>query len=627
MLHSRGDVLTPATAMDAPPRPVVASLHFVARHLGVSAVALYVSAPDGHLAEWAAVGADASSADWRRRLAEAAEPGLIEYREAGAAFAASVRVDRDVLLVWGDAPPAGDWRPRFQHDADLVIGLLRTPVGPDGTTRPLPHDATLAAFFAGAPVGMGTVRLVRHDGAEDLEIRSISARAAAFFQAEPEALVGRSLASLGVAAPVRQRWVGACCRATSTGAEQVEVAVRRGGDRQFVTTVVRVEGPHPDFAFVTEDVTAVRHVAGRLRQRDAQVEAIVAQASVALFTTDRFGRVTASRGQAAAALGLDAAHGTSLGDLFASIPEAAACVLRAHEGLESAWRVCPGDRCFECRVLPTHDDAGEFAGLVGVVLDVTEQERSTQALAHATQSLEAAAGVRSEFLKHIDREIRSPLTSILGYADLLHEGTPPEEVVQARDVIARSGSRLLEALDELLDLALLDSENVTVTPVPADVRAIVERAIETSRTAAEAQRLTLRLEYALPDVPLLLDGKLLERVVRHLIGGAIASAPMGARVEIDVEAVRGQVEISVRGGSGDAGPVGTSLVHRLVGAMGGTSEQTAGDVPRWTVRLPRRAVPVVDLGSDGGAGAPPVPAPPSRVAGEGPSVAGVPVTG
>ncbi len=502
--------------------------------------------------------------------------------------------------------------------------------GHDTARRLVEREAALAAFFDAAPMGMGVTHLVRRpDGADDLHVVAINASAAAHFGSVPDALTGRLASQVGIDAQVLALWVRACHEAASGSARRFEIETGAPEPCILATTVACIDVGEPDgaavgkqFAFVVEDVTAARRSSDRIRERDAQVEAIVSQAPVALFSTDADGRITMSRGRAADALGLDAAHGVALADLFAAIPEAEASVLRALEGVASSWTVRADDRWFECRTLPTHDDAGHFTGLIGVALDVTERERGAQAIAHASHSLEAAAKARGAFMKHLNHEIRSPLTTILGYTDLLHEDAPSDEVVEVRDVIARSGGRLLAALDDLLDLTLLDTDGVNVTPTPTDVGAVVEAVAEANRTAAEARRIALNLWCTLPEEPILIDQGLFERVARHLVGGAVASAT-GTRVDVRL-LVSGpdQIELHVSGGSGEGAGIGPDLVHRLVAAMGGSSEQTDGDPARWIVRLPRRRVPVVDLGPEE-APAEPRPSMPRRPWSEGPLVAGV----
>ena len=218
----------------------------------------------------------------------------------------------------------------------------------------------------------------------------------------------------------------------------------------------------------------------------------------------------------------------------------------------------------------------------------------TTGLPTGAGSAESAA--RGALLRHLDREIRSPLTSILGYADLLSEHTPPDEVAEVRDVIGRSGERLLAALDDLLDLTLLDDAALAAHPSPVDAGRVVTTVAEESRAAAEAQRLALNVWCTLPEEPVLIDARLFERVVRHLISGAVAAAT-GTRVDVRLHADGPDaMALSVLGSAPDDGRgIGPDLVRRLVRAMGGTSRTVDGPAGGWSVHLPRHRVPVVEL--------------------------------
>lgn len=507
--------------------------------------------------------------------------------------------------VHGAAPRS---RPFTDDDRALIESMARWAGsalgGRDVARRLAEREAALDSFFNGAPMGMGVTRLVlRSDGAEDLQLVTVNATAAAHFGGDPEALAGRLVSGVGLADDVIDRWIQACHAV-------VEDAVPRRFDFEtdgpdephtYSTTVSRIPDTEADdvrFTFVVEDVTVPRRSAHRLREREAELEAVVSQAPVALFMTDAQGRITMSRGHDGTAGGLGDVEGRLVAEAFGPSEKAEEGVRAALAGEPASWTTEVGTRWFECRVLPDRDDIGLVSGLIGVAIDVTDRERGMRALARANRAVENVSKARTAFLKHLNHEIRSPLTSILGYADLLSEDSPPEEVAQVRDVIARSGNRLLGALNDLLDLTLLDGADVTVTLAPTNVAALVEAVVESNRTAAEARRIALNVWCMLPEAPLLLDAALVERVVRHLIGGAVASA-VGPRIDVRVTALGAEwIELSVLGGSGDDGTlgIGPDLVCRLVDAMGGAVDEVEGEMAGWQVRLPRRSVPVVDFG-------------------------------
>ena len=501
------------------------------------------------------------------------------------------------LSAVGHAPRA---RPFGEDDRALVEALARwvgSAVGGRETARRLAaREAALSAFFDAAPMGMGIARLVRADAGPDVVILTINAAGAAILGMEADGVPGRRASEVGLGGRAGDGWLHACRAALDTGVPQsFETDVDgRDGRRTLAVTVARVASDHGDarFTFVVEDATERRRAAEQVREREAQIEALVSQAPVALFASDRAGRLSMSRGRGLDLLGLSIEHalGRPVADLFAQAPDAASGIEAALAGGAGAWTVEAGDRTFRVQALPRRDADGRPAGLIGVALDTTDP-------VEPGHRADLSSRARSALLKHLDHEIRSPLTSILGYADLLSEHTPPHEVAEVRDVIERSGERLLGALDDLLDLTLLDDENIPLHPTPVDPCALVAEVAESGRAAAEARRLSLALRCTLSHAPILIDARLFERVVRHLVSGAIASAP-GPRVDVSLhEAGPDGMELRVLGGvPPDTMGVGMELVRRLVRAMGGTSQEVAGEAGGWVVRLPRQRVPVVDLG-------------------------------
>ena len=496
------------------------------------------------------------------------------------------------LSAVGRAPRA---QPFGDDDRGLVEALARwvgSALGGRETARQLAaREADLSAFFDAAPMGMGIGRVVGTPAGPDLQIVTVNAAAAALMGSEPALLRGRLASEVQVRGELAAEWVRACQRTRDTGRpERVESRVEgHDGPHTLATTVAPIAGREATrFTFVVEDTTESQRAADRAREREAQIEALVSQAPVALFATDRAGRLSMSRGHALDVLGLSVGHGLGqpIGDLLAGAPGAAEAIAGALDGRDGAWAVDAGGRTFRVQLRPRHDGDGRTAGLIGVALDTTGLP--------ALRSAESAA--RGALLKHLDHEIRSPLTSILGYADLLSEHTPPDEVAEVRDVINRSGERLLAALDDLLDLTLLDDDAITVHPSPVDAGAVVQAVAEESRAAAEARRLALNLWCTLPEGPVLIDARLFERVVRHLVSGAVAAAA-GTRVDVGLRpAGPDAMELSVLGSDpGERVGIGPDLVHRLVRAMGGASRTVDGEDGGWVVTLPRRRVPVVEF--------------------------------
>ncbi len=470
-------------------------------------------------------------------------------------------------------------RPFSDDDRALVESLARWTgsalQGAEVGRQLAAREADLSAFFDGAPMGMGVVRLL--DG--DLEFVRVNATASAALGFSPDLLAGRAASEIGLGGTMGRTWLGACHRALDGGhPERFEmVAQSAGGARRLATTVSAIaSAPHAAdrLAFVVEDVTDV-----------PSPPAPAPRAPVALFAADARGRLVLGRGLDH--LGADAQAGGLLHEVF---PEAADAVASALSGQSATWRVVGRGRTFEVHV--PGRPPGAPAGLLGVVFDVT-------GVADAAGTTTAA---HRALMTHLDHEIRSPLTSILGYADLLDAHATPEDLAEVRGVIERAGERLMATLDEL---ALLGGDGIEVHPEPVDVCAVLVAATEAARPAADARRLSLNLLCLLPEVPLLLDAALFERLARTLVSGAVASSE-GLRVDVDLRAADPALfELRVTGGSWvSTNALRESVIPRLAEALGGHAWFDDAGPGGWTLRLPRRPAPVVDFGeaADGSSG-------------------------
>ncbi|MEM0963994.1 MAG: histidine kinase dimerization/phospho-acceptor domain-containing protein [Bacteroidota bacterium] len=486
------------------------------------------------------------------------------------------------FCVMGGTPRPEPFSP---DDRALVEALARwvgVAYGSREAARQLAaREADLASFFNGSRMGMGTVRLVEPD---DFAFMAVNAASASAFGSTPEALKGKRASRLDLDPDLVRAWVTACRRADQAGRpHRVEVdASTTRGTRVLATTVAAVERADPPrFTFMVEDVT------DRRTGRAPALEGMLAQLPGALFVADASGRFESAWGRDARAIGLVAEHalGRPLRTVFSETPDAIEAIRAAQKGQQGGWMLDVGGNQYAVRVSPRRDRTGNAVGLVGIAID------------GAALGAIASSEARSAFLQHLNYELRSPLTAVLGYAELLSEDAAPEEVARVRDVIIRSGERLLGALDDLDDLMLLDEPDVSIHPCPTDVVALVTSVIDATRPVAEARRLQLNVWCTLPSDPLLVDGGLLERMARHLIGAAVASSE-GPSVDIRLEADGDDwLRLVVGGGGADGGlsGIGPHLIKRLVSAMGGLYDEQ--DPTQWVVRLPRQRVPMVSLDS------------------------------
>lgn len=178
---------------------------------------------------------------------------------------------------------------------------------------------------------------------------------------------------------------------------------------------------------------------------------------------------------------------------------------------------------------------GEVTELVGTATDVTERTRGKADLKTALSIAEAANLTKSDFLSRMSHELRSPLNAVLGYAQLLESGTPQPTPIQRESIehILKAGWYLLELINEVLDLAAIESGNLSFTPenvsldeVLNDCQAMVE---------LQAQKCGVRLTFSSGDGACLVraDRTRLQQVFVNLLSNAIKYNRPGGVVRVN----------------------------------------------------------------------------------------------
>ena len=238
-------------------------------------------------------------------------------------------------------------------------------------------------------------------------------------------------------------------------------------------------------------------------------------------------------------------------------------------------------------------------GLVWTIRDVSERARLER--------------LKSEFVATASHELRSPLTSIKGFVELL--GADPALTARQRDfvdTVLTSTNRLVDLVNDLLDVTRIEAGRLEIHPRPTDVAEIVHEVTDLLGARLVERDQDLRIDMA-GDVPrALADPGRLRQVLTNLLTNAHLYTPEGGRLTVRASATAGQVVLEVsdtgpgmtaeqvdhafdrfyRGGHTGAQPgtgLGLSIVRSLVDLMGGTIELVSapGEGTTFTVRLPR----------------------------------------
>lgn len=179
------------------------------------------------------------------------------------------------------------------------------------------------------------------------------------------------------------------------------------------------------------------------------------------------------------------------------------------------------------------DDMGEaLEGLTDERARLIAREEAARAEIQAAKEIDR---MRSSFVNAVSHDLRTPLTSILGYAEFLEDeiGGPLSEPQQdyVRQ-ITKGAMRLEHLVDDLLDFARLEAGTFVLQPEAADLGAKVQECLESLRP--QALEAGLRLQADLSEAPLSvrMDSRRIERVIINLLQNAIKFTPAGGRVAI-----------------------------------------------------------------------------------------------
>src|SRR4249920_3231275 len=141
------------------------------------------------------------------------------------------------------------------------------------------------------------------------------------------------------------------------------------------------------------------------------------------------------------------------------------------------------------------DDYGDIIGYLLIGTDNSVRKRVESELNEAMAAAEKANLAKTDFLSGMSHELRTPLNAILGFAQLMASGSPPPTPPQKRslDQILKAGWYLLELINEILDLALIESRKLSLSPEPMSLAEVLREC--QAMVEPQAQRRNISLSF------------------------------------------------------------------------------------------------------------------------------------
>jgi signal transduction histidine kinase len=247
---------------------------------------------------------------------------------------------------------------------------------------------------------------------------------------------------------------------------------------------------------------------------------------------------------------------TSSRNLFVGV-SAASVLLALALGLLLAWSLIRPIRRTETRLAEIA--AGDFTG----TLDVPNRDelgslaanvnRMNSELQRLYSELETASRHKSQFLADMSHELRTPLNAVIGFSQVLRDGTFGDvnaKQAEYLDDILSSGHHLLALINDVLDLSKVEAGQVELDVAPFSLPESLERGLVMVRDRAAAHDLRLSLDLDAGVGVVVADERRIHQVVFNLLSNAVKFTPKGGSIVVAAERHDGEVRVSVS----DTGP-------------------------------------------------------------------------
>jgi PAS domain S-box-containing protein len=210
-----------------------------------------------------------------------------------------------------------------------------------------------------------------------------------------------------------------------------------------------------------------------------------------------------------------------------------------------------GWRSLEANVTDLREDR-QVRGIVLNARDVTERNRIEaerelllEQEQRANERLREADRLKDGFVALVSHEVRTPLTSILGYLELLSEQELSEEQRSYTDIIGRNSDRLLRLINDLLFIAQIEDGQLTVEHDRVDLGVIIAESLTAAAPTARGGNVELVGDETM-SLPITGDGGRLAQLLDNLISNAVKFTPAGGKVEVAAGSSSDAVWIEVR---------------------------------------------------------------------------------
>jgi len=458
---------------------------------------------------------------------------------------AEYRADRDLIEYY-------DWRTQriVLHDGSYGVVCYFRDISDQVTARKRVAESELRyrTLFESIDVGFCIGEMIFDDAGTAVDFRYLVTNPA--FETHTGLVDAKGKTIRALVPDIEDYWIGLCASVAVTGEQKRFVNHVKAIDRWFEVDAFRTGRPEQRrVAMLLSDVSERKRAEQALRESEQRFRTMADSAPALIWVSDTTGKCTYFNRQwleftgkpLEAELGdgwMKSVHPDDREQTEEAYDTASAVRgpvrtefrLRRHDGVYR-WLVEEG--------VPRHLPDGQFAGYVGVCIDITQRMQWERALRETDRR-------KDEFLSTLSHELRNPLAAVSTATNVLSNSRDDaDRVGEMAAIIERQSSQLVRLIDDLLDVSRISRGKVKLERRHIDIADVVRKVLVDCGSVCEQKGLDLVGH--LPERPVLVDADpvRMAQVVTNLLDNACKFTPSGGQVRVSVGQECGQAVIDV----------------------------------------------------------------------------------
>lgn len=344
--------------------------------------------------------------------------------------------------------------------------------------------------------------------------------------------------------------------------------IRREGPFRFLTTGetrfldVSFIYVHPDFVMIhTEDITERKEVERRIRESEERYQLAQEAGEIATWEWNPVTQVTTWSRNLPEIFGISDEEAFTFTNFMNMVHPEDRETIRKSLTSVSAEKT---DYDVEFRIIDPRDgrirwlmgrgklfldELGNPRKLVGCNMDITDRKLINQELREAKEQAEQASKSKDEFLAVISHELKTPLSSILGYSSLLASGrlgSNTDAAKMALNTIERSARNQASLIEDLLDISRIVSGRMQIKRLIVGIPGIVQQACESFAVSAAEKGVELKCEECTDKIFVSGDPGRLQQILANLVDNAVKFTPKGGKVHVSIVPDKLKIHIIVK---------------------------------------------------------------------------------